>query len=109
MKSLVKIYNLFTNDDIIKIRNIVSNYEGIIACEINLNKKEVNLVYDELILSIDKVVESIENAGYVVKKWILVIISNSDINFLFKKKNLYDKIIMLLINMGEVFFNGIFN
>ena len=30
MKSLVRIYNLTTHDDIINIRNVVSNYEGII-------------------------------------------------------------------------------
>ena len=66
MKALVRIYNLTTHDDIINIRNVVSNYEGILACEINLNKKEVNIVYDSLSVSIDKIMTSIENAGYMV-------------------------------------------
>ncbi len=66
MKALLRIYNLTTHDDIINIRNVVSNYEGILACEINLNKKEVNIVYDSLSVSIDKIMTSIENAGYMV-------------------------------------------
>lgn len=66
MKSLVRIYNLVTYADIVKIRSIVSNYEGILACEINLQKKEVHLVYDNLSLSIDQIINSIENEGYMV-------------------------------------------
>lgn len=66
MKALLRIYNLTTHDDIINIRNVVSNYEGILACEINLNKKEVNIVYDSLSVSIDKIMTSIENVGYMV-------------------------------------------
>ena len=66
MKSLVRIYNLIRNEDIIKIKNQVSNYEGILACEINLNKKEVNLVYDSLSVAIYEIIASIENAGYMV-------------------------------------------
>ena len=48
------------------IRNVVTNYEGILACEINLNRKEVNVVYDGLSVSIDELMISIENAGYMV-------------------------------------------
>ena len=66
MKSLVRIYNLTTHDDIINIRNVVSNYEGILACEINLNKKEVSIVYDSLSVCIDEIITSIENTGYMV-------------------------------------------
>ena len=66
MKALVRIYNLTTHDDIINIRNVVSNYEGILACEINLNKKEINIVYDSLSVSIDEIITSIENSGYMV-------------------------------------------
>lgn len=66
MKALLRIYNLTTHDDIINIRNVVSNYEGILACEINLNRKEVNAVYDGLSVSIDELMISIENAGYMV-------------------------------------------
>lgn len=66
MKSLVKIYNLDTQKDVIKIKSMVSNYEGILACEVNLNKKEVSLVYDNLSVNIDEIISSIEILGYVV-------------------------------------------
>ena len=39
MKELVRISNLTSNADILKIRSIVSDYEGVLACEINLNDK----------------------------------------------------------------------
>ena len=58
MKSLVRIYNLTTHNDIVNIRNVVSNYEGILACEINLNKKEVSIVYDSLSVSIEEIITS---------------------------------------------------
>ena len=66
MKELVRISNLTSHADILKIRSIVSDYEGVLACEINLNKKEVNLVYDSLSVAIYEIIASIENAGYMV-------------------------------------------
>ena len=66
MKALLRIYNLTTHNDINNIRNVVSNYEGILACEINLNRKEVNIVYDSLSVSMDEIMTSIENVGYMV-------------------------------------------
>lgn len=66
MKELVRISNLTSHADILKIRSIVSDYEGVLACEINLNKKEVDLVYDKLSVSIDEIINAIEMAGYMV-------------------------------------------
>ena len=66
MKELVRISNLTSHADILKIRSIVSDYEGVLACEINLNKKEVQLVYDKLSVSIDEIINAIEMAGYMV-------------------------------------------
>ena len=45
MKELVRISNLTSHADILKIRSIVSDYEGVLACEINLNKKETLLSF----------------------------------------------------------------
>ena len=66
MKELVRISNLTSHADILKIRSIVSDYEGVLACEINLNKKEVHLVYDKLSVSIDEIINAIDFAGYMV-------------------------------------------
>ena len=66
MKSLIRINNLNTGEDIKHIREIIANYEGILACEINKNKKEVHLVYDALSISVDEIISSIEMSGYMV-------------------------------------------
>lgn len=66
MKSLVKISNVNTNEDIIKIREALAANEGLIACEISLSKKEVSIIYDDTSVTLDSLVSSIEEAGYTV-------------------------------------------
>lgn len=66
MKSLIRIHNLNNSKDVQKIRKIISINEGIIACEINLSKKEIQIVYDHLSISIDDIIASIELAGYMI-------------------------------------------
>ncbi|WP_196000946.1 heavy metal-associated domain-containing protein [Clostridium sp. 1001271B_151109_B4] len=66
MKELVRISNLTSHADLLKIRSIVSDYVGVLACEINLNKKEVHLVYDRASISIDEIINAIETSGYMV-------------------------------------------
>ena len=67
MKSLLKISNVNTNEDIIKIREALAENEGLIACEISLSKKEVSLIYDDTSVTLDKLVASIEEAGYTIE------------------------------------------
>ena len=66
MKSLLKISNVNTNEDIIKIREALAKNEGLIACEISLSKKEVSLIYDDTSMTLDKLVSSIEEIGYAI-------------------------------------------
>lgn len=66
MKSLLKISNVNTNEDIIKIREALAENEGLIACEISLSKKEVSLIYDDTSITLDNLVSSIEEAGYTI-------------------------------------------
>ena len=66
MKSLLKISNVNTNEDIIKIREALAKNEGLIACEISLSKKEVSLIYDDTSITLDKLVSSIEEVGYAI-------------------------------------------
>lgn len=66
MKSLIRIHNLNNNKDVQNIRKIIAINEGIIACEINLSKKEIQIVYDHLSISIDDIISSIELAGYMI-------------------------------------------
>ncbi|KGK90627.1 MULTISPECIES: heavy-metal-associated domain-containing protein [unclassified Clostridium] len=66
MKAALKICNMKTMVDVNKIRNGISNNEGVIACQINLENKEVNVVYDEYFLSLDNILESVEDLGYTI-------------------------------------------
>lgn len=66
MKAALKICNMKTMVDVNKIRNGISNNEGAIACQINLENKEVNVVYDEYFLSLDNILESVEDLGYTI-------------------------------------------
>ncbi|WPC41979.1 heavy-metal-associated domain-containing protein [Clostridium sp. JS66] len=66
MKSVLKIYNMNTAEDVNKIRMAVSSNEGVVACQINKDKGEVNVVYDDYFVNNDKLVQSIEDLGYIV-------------------------------------------
>ncbi|MGL5354786.1 MAG: heavy-metal-associated domain-containing protein [Clostridium sp.] len=66
MKSLIKVFNIKTNEDINNIREAVASNEGVIACEININKQEVSVVYDDRSLNLEEIINSIETKGYSV-------------------------------------------
>lgn len=67
MKSLIRVHNLNSSNDVKNIRKVISINEGIIACEISLGKKEVQVVYDNLSISLDDIIESIEMSGYMIE------------------------------------------
>lgn len=66
MKSIIKVYGINTQKDVIKIQKTISNMEGILACEISIKKKEIQIIYNENCIEIDKITENIENIGYMV-------------------------------------------
>ncbi|GAA0087142.1 ferredoxin [Clostridium perfringens] len=66
MKSLLKVSNINTNEDIINVREAIAQNAGVIACEVSLSKKEVNIVYDDKSVTIDKIISSIEEIGYSI-------------------------------------------
>jgi copper chaperone CopZ len=55
-----------TADDINKIRRALSNNQGVVACQINKDKGEVSIVYDDYFVSNDNLIQSIEDLGYAV-------------------------------------------
>ena len=67
MKISIRIYNLNKSADITIIRNILTNEEGIVACEINKVKKEVQIVYDNLTITSEDIINLIEMAGYMIE------------------------------------------
>lgn len=66
MKEVLRISNLNTNEDVISIKDSIAHNEGVIACEVNLSKKEVNVVYDDKVIELDKIIASIEELGYSI-------------------------------------------
>lgn len=66
MKSIIKICNMESHRDSNVIQEIIANNSGVIASEISLVKKEVIVIYNEAFLSLQEIVDSIEDLGYVV-------------------------------------------
>lgn len=66
MKSIIKIHQISNAKDVANIQRIISKFEGIFACEVSKEKSEVQVIYNEKIIELDKIVEGIENYGYIV-------------------------------------------
>ncbi|MPN57520.1 hypothetical protein SDC9_205214 [bioreactor metagenome] len=66
MKAVLKVCDMITCKDVSKIRNAISNNEGVLACQIRPENKEVEIVYDTYFINIDDIVASIEDKGYTV-------------------------------------------
>ncbi|MEW8956163.1 heavy-metal-associated domain-containing protein [Clostridium sp.] len=66
MKSVLKICSMNTIEDVNKVRRAISSNEGVIACEISKAKGEAQIIFDTYFVTIDDIIESIENLGYTV-------------------------------------------
>ncbi|MCT8975696.1 heavy-metal-associated domain-containing protein [Clostridium sp. CX1] len=66
MKSVFKICNMHTSEDINKIRRAISNNEGVVACQISKEKGEVSIIYDDYFVTSEVLLQSIEDLGYAV-------------------------------------------
>ena len=66
MKSVIKICNMESHKDTNIILEIIANNSGVIASEISVTKKEIILIYNETFLNIQKIINSIEDLGYIV-------------------------------------------
>lgn len=66
MKSVIKVLNMNNSDDISNINLAISNNQGVIACQINAITKEIEIIYDDYFITVDNLIESIEEVGYVV-------------------------------------------
>lgn len=66
MKSTLKIRNMKNLRDVSIVRNSISQNEGVVACQISMEKGEVEIVYDRYFLNVDKVIEALEVIGFTV-------------------------------------------
>lgn len=65
-KITLNVCGMASNDDVNKVRRAISSNEGVLACQIVSSKKQVEIIYDNLLSTEDDIIESIENAGYIV-------------------------------------------
>jgi copper chaperone CopZ len=64
MKTVLKVSPEIEDEEISAIKSAIANNEGVIACEINVKKSEVSIVYDNDYVSEDTLIECIESIGY---------------------------------------------
>lgn len=67
MKSVISVYNINKPKDVGNIQKAIAINEGVIACEISLEKKEIQIIYNDVIISLNEIVDSIENLGYMIR------------------------------------------
>jgi copper chaperone CopZ len=48
------------------IQETIVNNPGVIATEISISRKEVTVIYNETFLIFEKVINSIEDLGYII-------------------------------------------
>lgn len=66
MKSIIKILNMESEKDVRSIQESIKKYDGIIASQISLSKKELVIIYNSTFLTEEKIIDSIEDLGYIV-------------------------------------------
>lgn len=66
MKSIIKICNMDSQNDVKRIQDAIVNNSGIVATQISLAKKEVTVIYNEIFINIGNIIECIEDLGYVI-------------------------------------------
>jgi len=66
MKTVLRVCDIRSVKDVVNIKKAISDNEGIIACQIETQNGEVEIVYDNYLVDVDKIIQSIENIGYIV-------------------------------------------
>jgi copper chaperone len=66
MKSTLKICNMKTLHDVSIVRDTIARNEGVVACQLNKEKGEVEIVYDSSLLELDIIIEALEELGFTV-------------------------------------------
>ena len=66
MRSIIKILNMESEKDVKLIQNAIVNNSGIIAIQVSLQKKEIVVIYDSIYLNEEKIINTIEDLGYIV-------------------------------------------
>jgi hypothetical protein len=52
--------------DVSIVRDTIARNEGVVACQLNKEKGEVEIVYDSSLLELDIIIEDLEELGFTV-------------------------------------------
>jgi len=66
MKSILKLSKIKSFDDVALLREAVAHNEGVIACQVSVEKNEISIIYDDYFLNEEDLIQSIEEAGFTV-------------------------------------------
>lgn len=55
-----------TSLDVTNVRNAISNNQGVIALQVNIEKGEIEVLYDSYFIDADKLIDSLNELGYIV-------------------------------------------
>lgn len=66
MRSVIRVFDLKNASDVIKIKKAISSKTGVLAIQINIDKSEISIVYDDYFLAIDEIMDCIEDIGYSI-------------------------------------------
>ena len=66
MKTILRVCNMRTIDDVTNVRNAISNNQGVVAFQVNVEKGEVEVLYDSYFVDVDKLIDSLNELGYIV-------------------------------------------
>lgn len=68
MNISLKVANMDTNLDVSNIKEAMGGNDGVVACEILQDKGEIQIVYDEQLVTVEEIISSIEDKGYSVSQ-----------------------------------------
>ena len=65
MKSVIKVINMKVQKDASFIQNAVINKEGIIAIQTSVKRQDITVIYNDMYIKIEEIIDIIEDLGYV--------------------------------------------
>lgn len=66
MKAVLKVSGMNNSIDIRKVQSAIASSEGVIASEVALEKKEVTIIYNDMYIELESIIDKIEDLGYTV-------------------------------------------
>lgn len=66
MKAVLKVSGINNSTDIRKVQSAIAGSEGVIASEVALEKKEVTIIYNDMYIELESIIDRIEDLGYTV-------------------------------------------